>query len=37
MRATQGKEEEAVAALLTHRTTEDAARAVGIGVSTLLR
>jgi len=31
------KHEEAIAALLTQRTTEDAARAVGIGVSTLLR
>jgi hypothetical protein len=31
------KWEEAIAALLTQRNTEDAARAVGIGVSTLLR
>jgi len=31
------KREEAIAALLTHRNVEDAARAVGIGVSTLLR
>jgi len=31
------KQEDAIAALLTHRTTEEAARAVGIGVSTLLR
>src|SRR5260370_11360509 len=31
------KREEAIAALLTQRTTEDAARAVGIGTSTLLR
>ncbi len=31
------KKQEAIAALLTHRTTEDAARAVGIGISTLLR
>jgi hypothetical protein len=31
------KREEAIAALLTHRNTEDAARAVGIGISTLLR
>jgi DNA-binding MurR/RpiR family transcriptional regulator len=31
------KKEEAIVALLTHRTTEDAARAAGIGVATLLR
>jgi hypothetical protein len=31
------KKEEAVAALLTHRTTEEAARAVGIGPATLVR
>jgi transposase-like protein len=31
------KKEEAIAALLTQRTTEDAARAVGIGPATLLR
>ncbi len=31
------KREEAVAALLTHRNVEDAARAAGVGVSTLLR
>ena|SRR5580698_299916 len=31
------KKEEAIAALLTQRTTEDAARAIGIAPSTLLR
>ena|SRR5215471_3821428 len=31
------KKEAAIVALLTHRTTEEAARAVGIGVATLLR
>jgi len=31
------KKEEAIVALLTHRTIEDAARAVGIGGATLLR
>jgi hypothetical protein len=31
------KKEEAIVALLTHRTTEDAARSIGIGVATLLR
>jgi transposase-like protein len=31
------KKEQAIAALLTQRTTEDAARAVGIGPATLLR
>jgi transposase-like protein len=31
------KQEEAIAALLSQRTTEDAARAVGIGTATLLR
>ena len=31
------KQEEAIAALLTQRSTEEAARAVGIGISTLLR
>src|SRR5260221_598359 len=31
------KKEAAIVALLTHRTTEDAARAVGIGGATLLR
>ena len=31
------KMEEAVAALLTHRNYEEAARAVGIGTATLLR
>jgi hypothetical protein len=31
------KQEEAIAALLTQRTVEDAARAVGLGVRTLLR
>ena len=31
------KREEAIAALLTQRNVEDAARAVGIGISTLLR
>ena len=31
------KKEGAIIALLTHRTTEDAARAVGIGCATLLR
>ena len=31
------KHEEAIAALLTQRNVEDAARAVGIGISTLLR
>ena len=31
------KQEEAIAALLTHRNMEDAARAAGIGLSTLLR
>src|SRR5712692_8289235 len=31
------KKEEAIAALLTQRTTEDAARAVGIGPATILR
>jgi transposase-like protein len=31
------KKEEAIAALLSQRTTEDAARAVGIGSATLLR
>jgi cytosine/adenosine deaminase-related metal-dependent hydrolase len=31
------KKEQAIAALLTHRTTEEAAVAVGIGISTLFR
>ena len=31
------KKEQAIAALLTQRTTEDAARSVGIGSATLLR
>ena len=31
------KQEAAIAALMTHRSVEDAARAAGIGVSTLLR
>jgi hypothetical protein len=31
------KKEEAIVALLTHRTTEEAARAAGIGSATLLR
>jgi hypothetical protein len=31
------KKEEAIAALLTHRSIEDAAKAVGIGTQTLLR
>jgi hypothetical protein len=31
------KKEQAIAALLTHRTTEEAALAVGIGISTLWR
>jgi hypothetical protein len=31
------KMEAAIAALITQRTTEDAARAVGVGISTLLR
>ncbi len=31
------KKEQAIAALLSHRTTEEAAAAVGIGISTLLR
>jgi hypothetical protein len=31
------KKEEAIVALLTHRTTEEAARATGIGSATLLR
>jgi hypothetical protein len=31
------KKEEAIVALLTHRTTEDAARSISIGVATLLR
>jgi len=32
-----GEKEQAIAALLTQRTTEDAARSVGIGPATLLR
>jgi hypothetical protein len=31
------KKEQAIAALLTHRTTEEAAVAIGVGVSTLFR
>jgi hypothetical protein len=31
------KKEQAIAALLTHRTTEEAAAAVGIGITTLFR
>jgi transposase-like protein len=31
------KKEEAIAALLTHKSIEDAARAIGIGTNTLLR
>jgi len=31
------KKEQAIAALLTQRTTEDAARSIGIGAATLLR